>query len=561
MSYALRGYQTQAEDDVREAMRLARAVLLVLSTGAGKTVIFSDIARKAALKGKRILILAHRDTLIKQASAKLMEYGVPHGIIMAGFTQQRHHLVQVASVQTLIRRLDKMAHEFDLIIIDEAHLSAAKSYMTIVERFGKARVLGVTGSPVRLDSKGLGRAAGGLFDVMVTGISIKELIAQGFLVKPVVYASANRINLESVKTVAGEFDQHALADVMDKPVITGSAIAEYTRVCPGVPAVAWCVNVAHAEHVAGEFNAAGIPALALSGEDSATERTEALAALSSGRVKVVTFAMLLVEGVDCPAIGCVIMLRPTMSLASYLQVIGRGLRTIYAKGMPLETIEQRHAAILAGPKGGKCFVLDHADLWSRHGFADQEREWSLDGMKKKKGKKKDPNDVTIDLKQCPQCFVVHEPAPVCPQCGFVHPVASRGVEQVDGELKEITEEVQAQLRQQQRSAQAAAKSVEDMMRELGYSRTRAEAIVKARAEKAELRTALITDLQEWRRKTGQGVETFGLEYLSDLKQYKPKALKELRERFDAHCQAYTAGRIQHLRGDLFQPPSSQEAAF
>lgn len=555
----LRDYQNTAEDDVRVAMKVAKAVLLVLATGAGKTVIFGDVARRAALKDKRVLILAHRDTLIKQASAKLAEYGVQHGIIMAGFTQQRHHLVQVASVQTLIRRLDKMIHEFDLIIIDEAHLSAAKSYMTIVERFPKARVLGVTGSPVRLDSKGLGRDAGGLFDVMVTGISIKELIAQGFLVKPAVYASATRINLESVKTVAGDFDQHALADVMDKPVITGSAIAEYSRVCPGVPAVAWCVNVAHAEHVAGEFNAAGIPALALSGEDSSTERADALAALSSGRVKIVTFAMLLVEGVDCPAIGCVIMLRPTMSLASYLQVIGRGLRTIYAKGMPLDTIEQRHAAIAAGPKGPKCFVLDHADLWSRHGFADQDREWSLDGMKKKKGKKKDPDDATIDLKQCPKCFLVQDPAPCCSGCGHIFESAGRSVEHVDGELKEITEDVQSKLRQQQRSAQSAAKSVEDMMRQLGYSRGRAEAIVKAREEKSELRTALIADLQEWRRKTGQGVDVFGLESMSDLKQYKPKALRELREAFDSHRDSYAAGRTAPLLGELFQQPAGEPA--
>jgi len=124
----LRDYQSTAEDDVREAMRIAQAVLLVLATGAGKTVIFSDVARRAALKGKRILILAHRDTLIKQASAKLSEYGVAHGIIMAGFTPDHNQLVQVASVQTLIRRLDKVRHQFDLIVIDEAHLSAAKSY-------------------------------------------------------------------------------------------------------------------------------------------------------------------------------------------------------------------------------------------------------------------------------------------------------------------------------------------------------------------------------------------------------------------------------------------------
>lgn len=547
MTIALRSYQIQAQDDVRAAMRLAQAVLLVLSTGAGKTVIFSDIARKAALKGKRILILAHRDTLIKQASAKLREYGVEHGIIMAGFTPSLYKLVQVASVQTLVRRLDKTRHDFDLIIIDEAHLSAAKSYQTIVAKWPKAKLLGVTGSPIRLDSKGLGRHAGGMYDTMVTGISIRELIDQGFLVRPTVFASRTRLSVDHVKTIAGDFESKALAEVMDKPVITGSAIDEYKRVCPGVPAVAWCVNVKHAEHVASQFNAAGIPALALKGEDDPVERGRALAALSSGQIKVVTFAMLLVEGVDCPAIGCVIMLRPTMSLASYLQVIGRGLRPIFASGMPLDTVDQRHAAIAAGPKGPKCFVLDHADLWSRHGFADDIREWSLDGPKKKKGKKKDQDDAqALKIKQCPECFLVHETAPACPSCGHVYPAVARGPEHVDGELQEITQEMREAMavkeRAKQRSAQAAAKSVEDMMQQLGYSQKRAEAIVKHREEKAAIRGSLIVDLQDWQKKTGQRpIDTFGL-YISDLKSMKPKALKELRERFDKHRLEYLGAR-------------------
>ena len=164
MTISLRYYQVEAEDNVRDAMRIAQAVLLVLATGAGKTVIFSDIARKAALKGKRILILAHRDTLIRQASAKLMDYGVEHGIIMAGFTPARHQAVQVASVQTLTRRLKQVKLNFDLVVIDEAHLSSAKSYRDVIEAIlavsPKARILGVTGSPIRLDGKGLHRNQG-----------------------------------------------------------------------------------------------------------------------------------------------------------------------------------------------------------------------------------------------------------------------------------------------------------------------------------------------------------------------------------------------------------------
>jgi DNA repair protein RadD len=486
---ALRDYQEDFVQQVRVEYRGGiQSVLLVAATGAGKTVVFSYIAKASAAKGSRVLILAHRDQLIKQASRKLSENGVMHGIIMAGFTPNPRRLVQVASVQTLVRRVEKMIAAgitFDLIVIDEAHLSAAASYMKILAAWPKARVLGVTGSPIRLDGKGLGRGQGGCFDSLVQGISIRQLIDQGYLVRPTVYASKTQVDLSSVKKVGGDFDNAALADVMDKPVITGSAIAEYKRICPGVPAVAWCANVAHAKHVAEQFNASGIPALALSGEDDSAARDRALAGLSNGSLKVITFAMLLVEGVDCPAIGAVILLRPTMSLSSYLQTIGRGLRPIYATGMPLDTTEQRMAAIDAGPKGRRCFVLDHAGLTFRHGLADEEREWSLDGVTKKKGKKKDA-EKPVPLAQCPKCYLVHDPAPACPACGHVYEAKVRNLNEVDGELAEITPEVAEQLRRKRNGEVSGARTLEDLQKvaaQRGYKPSWARMVFEARQRK------------------------------------------------------------------------------
>lgn len=485
----LRPYQEDFVQKVRVEYRNGtKAVLLVAATGAGKTVVFSYIAQQAALKGSRVLILAHRDQLIKQASRKLSDNGVGHGIIMAGFTPNLRRLVQVASVQTLVRRLEKLdaaGWEPDLIVVDEAHLSAAASYMKILGFWPKARVLGVTGSPIRLDGKGLGRGFGGCFDVMVQGISILELIAEAFLVRPEVYASKEQVDLSGVKKVGGDYDNAALATVMDKPVITGSAIEQYQKICPGVPAVAWCANVAHAKHVAEQFNAAGIAALALSGEDDSDERDRALAALSSGRIKVITFAMLLVEGVDCPAIGAVILLRPTMSLSSYLQTIGRGLRPIYAPGMPLDTAAQRLAAIDAGPKGRVCYVLDHASLWTRHGLPHAPREWSLEGEVKTPGKKKQLEEA-VPLKQCPKCWVVHDPSPTCPSCGHVYPVRGNAPEVRDGELVKVNEEAAMQVRWARRRDQANATTLEDLRRiaaERGYKPSWADQVFRARQRK------------------------------------------------------------------------------
>lgn len=508
----LRDYQEESEDRVRAAMRIAAEVLMVLPTGGGKTVIFSDIARKAAERGKRILILAHRDTLIKQASRKLTDYGVQHGIIMAGFTPSPRRLVQVASVQTLVRRLEQMKKQaagakaaalaagkteaeadaaakalgFDMIIIDEAHLSAAKSYMDIRAAFPDARILGVTGSPIRLDGKGLGKHAGGMFGKLVLGVSIKYLIEQGYLVRPTVFGSKEEIDLSGIKKVGGDYDADALATVMDKPKITGSAIEQWRKHCPGVPAVAWCANVRHAQHVAEEFNAAGIPALMLSGDSDSGERERALRAMERGTLKVITFAMLLVEGVDCPAIGAIIILRPTLSLSSYLQVIGRGLRTIYADGMLLDTVEQRFAAIDAGPKGRKCYVLDHASLWMKHGFADQDREWSLDGAVKKKKKKDDEKPLPIS--QCPKCYHIHIPAPMCPACGHVYEVKVRKLEYAEGELAEITPEMAERAKNLRKAEVKGAKSMAELEKiaaERGYSPAWARLTFEAKAKARE----------------------------------------------------------------------------
>jgi DNA repair protein RadD len=482
----LRDYQEVFVHEVRLRFREGhKAVLLVAATGAGKTVVFSHIAHSAAAKGKRVLILAHRDQLIKQASRKLRENGVEHGIIMAGFTPNMRRLVQVASVQTLVRRVEKMDWVPDMIVIDEAHLSAAASYLKILAKWPSAIVLGVTGSPIRLDGKGLGRKAGGCFDIIVQGISIKQLIEQGYLVKPYYYGSREKIDLSGVKKVGGDYDSDALAAVMDKPKITGSAIEQYKKHCNGVPAVAWCANVTHAKHVAEEFNAAGVPALALSGESTSEERDAALAALAKGTLKIITFAMLLVEGVDCPAIGAVILLRPTMSLSSYLQVIGRGLRPIYADGMPLGTPEERFAAIDAGPKGRKCFVLDHCDLWKKHGFADDEREWSLDGQVKKKGKKK-KEDEGVPLAQCPKCFHVFEPAEQCPACGHIMERKVRKLEHAEGDLELITEDMKVQARKKRQQEVASARSLDELKAygaKMGYSPKWAEHVFHARQKK------------------------------------------------------------------------------
>ena len=413
----LRAYQNDAIEAVREAFRAGkRAPLLVAATGAGKTVMFGFIASRTAAGGKRVLILCHRRELIRQASNKLREVGVAHGIIAPGFTGNRE-LVQVASVQTLGRRLADPRHDApDLIVIDEAHHAAAGQWRTILDAYPGARVLGVTATPQRLDGKGLGLEAGGVFDDLVLGPAAGELIEGGYLSPVRVFAPAEAPDLSGIRTVGGDYQASALADAMQRPKLVGDAIAHYSRHAPGEPAILFSPSVAHAEAMAAAFREAGWRAATASGSTPATDRDAAIQGLATGAVQVLCSCDLISEGLDVPAVSAVILMRPTKSLGLYMQQVGRGLR----------------------PAPGKTHltVLDHAGNTLTHGPIDIAREWSLAGRVKKK---RDQGDDAAPARQCPACFAVHAPAASCPECGHLYESKAREIEAVAGELVDMTD--------------------------------------------------------------------------------------------------------------------------
>jgi DNA repair protein RadD len=415
----LRPYQQDAIERVRDAYRAGhRAPLLVAPTGAGKTVMFGFVAGQTASRGKRVLVLCHRRELIRQASRKLTETGVPHGIIAPGHTPTRDP-VQVASVQTLGRRLHHDRDAPDLIVIDEAHHAVAGQWAAITAAYPNARLLGVTATPERLDGRGLGVEAGGCFDALVMGPTVGDLVAGGFLTSTRIFAPSEAPDLSGVRTRGGDFEAGALADAMARPQIVGDAVTHYTKHAAGQPAILFSPSVAHAETMAEAFRAAGYRAVAASGDTDARVRDEAIAGLGTGAVQVLCSCDLISEGLDVPAVGAVILLRPTKSLGLYLQQVGRGLR----------------------PAPGKSHltVLDHAGNTLRHGPPEMPREWSLAGRPKRAKK----DDDTPPARQCPDCFAVHSPAPACPECGHVYEVKVREIEHVAGELQDVTDTMAA----------------------------------------------------------------------------------------------------------------------
>ena len=425
-----RRYQLIAIADLRWALGQGRrSALLVMPTGSGKTVVFVEIARSATLKSKSTLILVHRRELIKQASSKLTAAGVEHGIIAAGFTPSEHK-VQIASVQTLVRRLTTTDFNPDLIIIDEAHHAVAGSWEKITDHFHHARRIGVTATPSRLDGRGLGSH----FEALVLGPSVEQLVNGGFLSPHKVFAPPMLADLSQVKTRAGDYANDQLSQAMDRPTITGSACDCYRRFADGLPAIAFCCSVKHASSVCESFKAAGYRAKLVTGNMPMDERDDAISGLADGRTQVLCSVDVVSEGTDVPAVSAAILLRPTQSESLYLQQVGRILR----------------------PQNGKiAIVLDHVGSTRKHGFVDDRRDWSLDSKPKRQRK----DEPAPSVRQCPKCFAAFKPQPECPCCGHIFKEKTRELAHKDGELQEMRREET----RERKKAQAMARTLPELL--------------------------------------------------------------------------------------------------
>lgn len=405
----LRPYQVEIVDQVRDAFRAGkRRVLVVSPTGSGKTAIFAHIASGVASRGKRIVTLSHRDFLHDQICSALTLAGVQHGILKGGTKYTTKQQVVVASIFTLAKRVEHFSAP-DLIIADEAHHCLAGSWEKVANAFPKAWILGVTATPVRQAGEGLGD----FFDHMIEGPSVAELTATGFLSPAVVYAPKKAPDLRGLRTRGGDYISAEVDAIMDKPAITGDAVEHYERITPGKSAVAFCCSIRHAEDVAEMFRRSGHAAKAVHGRMEKWEIKKTFEDFGSGKIKIVTAADLISEGLDIPGIECCILLRPTKSLGLYLQQVGRSIRI--------------------APGKQRTVILDHAANVALHGLPDEFRNWTLEKSVDKKMKAQVPT-----VRTCPKCFAMHRPQPKCPVCGHEYEVSGRMVDHVDGELEQVS---------------------------------------------------------------------------------------------------------------------------
>lgn len=390
----LRPYQQEAVNNLRAAFRSAfKAPVLQLPTGGGKTIIFCHIAQSAAAKGNNVLILVHRRELIIQTSKALARLDLAHGVIAPGY-KKSNASIQVASVQTLVRRLATIDFYPSLIIIDEAHHAVASTWDKILLHYDKAKLLGVTATPERLDGKGLGEH----FDLLVKGPTVKFLIENSFLSNLKVYTLPFALSRSLIKIKNKDFDPEESAQSLEDAGINGDAITEYTSRCPNKPAIVFCCNIRHAEQMADRFIKAGYKAAALVSKGvGPLERAQMIEDLGNGNLDVITSIDIISEGTDIPIVTAAILLRPTESLTIYLQQVGRVLRP--------------------APDKDFAFIIDCVGNVQRHGMPQQDREWSLEGTLKK--------DKSPSVFICQSCYAAFErESPkwpvICPYCGHEH---------------------------------------------------------------------------------------------------------------------------------------------
>lgn len=428
----LRDYQAEDEERMRRAYRDGvRRLLYCLPTGGGKTITFAHILHGALRKNRKMAVVVHRVELVRQVAAALKLFGVPFGVIAPGF-KGCDAPVQIAMVQTLVRRMQR--YTFDFIVFDECHHIVANTYQRIIEHYKNARILGVTATPCRLTKSAVG--LGDVFEHMILGPSVSDLIMQGYLSRFRLF-STGQLNRESLHVERGDFARVEVdAEVRQRAVI-GDLVEHYRGLCNGMPAIAFAHSVAHAREIEEQFRFAGYSAATVEGAQNEVDRAAVVQSFSRGQTQILCSCDVVSEGFDVPGVVAILGARPTKSLALCLQQWGRGLRVCEGKN--------------------EAYILDHVGNYHDHGFPDDERGWTLE------------HGATLTPKKdrvvaCPSCNLVQPRTGRCEACGYTWPRADRdrGIETADGVLVEVSAAAEAALKEEIKAAARNAKSLTEM---------------------------------------------------------------------------------------------------
>lgn len=418
----LRDYQKKILDDVRHELRAGkRSIVCVSPTGSGKTAMFAEMARGAASKSNRVLILTHRQEIFKQTLKSLFNLGVVSGQIASG-KMATQDTIQTAMIGTLIHRLGDIRRP-DYIIVDEGHHAVSPTWRRILNYWGDVPRTIWTATPEREDGRGMCEVA----DAMVIGPQAVDLVSDGWLCPPILYKSPDEL-IANYHMTRGDFDKKEQQDAMSTRRIVGNVIDHYREKLDHLPTVCFCVNIEHCRLMAKQFCDAGYKARVVWGDMPDDERVSAIQGLADGSVDVVCSCDLISEGVDVPVMVGAIKLRRTASLALDLQQGGRALRPVFPSGFNANeatAIERLDAMARAGKPN--AIILDHAGNYQIHGHILARRDWTLDAAPRSKRSERPPVTTT-----CPRCYGVWPGTPrTCPDCGYEFTRHAEGVASIE----------------------------------------------------------------------------------------------------------------------------------
>lgn len=335
-----RPYQEQAiEANISEYDKGTRRMMNVMATGTGKTIVFSRLFEKlrSRLPGQ-MMVLAHTEELVDQNRTKMLEVnpGLKVGKEMSGEYADVESDIISASVATVGRKGSERATRFnwdriDKIIVDEAHHSVTDAYGRVFELSGVTRtgsdkfLLGVTATTQRPD----GKALSDIYERVAFVYSLRQAISDGWLVPIRGYRVTTDTRLEGVESPGGDFSVSKLSAVVDNDTRNRQVVDSWKRLAGGRKTLAFCADIAHAQHLCESFRAAGVTAEYVYGDDP--ERAEKLRRHKDGEFQVLCNCAVLVEGYDDPSIACILLARPTKSGILFCQMVGRGTRLFLGK--------------------------------------------------------------------------------------------------------------------------------------------------------------------------------------------------------------------------------------
>lgn len=350
-------YQNNIIKQVFEEFYFHKSVMIQMPTGTGKTHVFCEIINRFK---KKTLVLVHTRELVEQIRNRLTDFNIVSGIIMSGYPINLDLDVQVASIQTLIKKpLNDWPKDIGLIVIDEAHHATTNSYNLILEKYShiNIKILGVTATPCRMNNVGFEN----IFNKLIVSKPIIQFIYDRELVDFKHYSTTTPdLSNVSFNANLNDYDIDELGVAMSKKTIMADIIQSYKDYGNNKQCILFSVNQSHSKKIVERFKNEGINAAYIDSKTKLSERKCILEQFKKGKIRVLVNVKIFTEGFDCPDISVVQLVRPTKSFSLYMQMVGRSLRKNKGKDIAI--------------------IIDNAGLWKTHGLITKDITWSLKGL-------------------------------------------------------------------------------------------------------------------------------------------------------------------------------------